>query len=240
MEAFRTRQEMDARIGRALRDVPMPEDLERRLLGALTVSAAASVSPELPQPARSAGSAERETAGRDLSSQSQRRRQMRAAAVVAAASLLIAAAVWFAVEGRSQGTLTLTQVGETVPLSTEGLPAFDGNFEAPLPRAWKGSRRLGIGRPKGWTYSSGDRHEAALYPFSVRAGNTSASGVLLVVPAGKMRSVPQDSYFQAANVTYIGRSAQVAWTANGLVYVCFVKNGEAAELVARALEVAPA
>jgi hypothetical protein len=97
-----------------------------------------------------------------------------------------------------------------------------------------------VGDPKGYSLSAGGQHDGALYPFTVRAGRRSMRGVLLVIPANKVDSTPVNGSFDTGNLDYASRSAFVTWEAGDLIYVCFVKNGEAAEMLARALEVVPA
>jgi hypothetical protein len=238
LEVVRDRRAADERIGHMIRDVPVPAGLEERLLDALRGPAAETS-------ARVDGSDAATRPARVVPTRTpqrlSRRAWIRAGLVTAAASVLMGAAAWLVVEQQWGSRVTIAELSETAPLSLEGLPRFDGSFEADLPHRWTSSRQLTLGSPRGFSLSGGERHGAALYPFSVRAaGSAFTTGVLLVIPAREVKLPPEQSYFQAAGVSYVGRSAVVAWQSDGFVYVCFVKNGEAAEMVARALEMQPA
>ena len=231
--ALRERNARDERIGSMIRCVPVPAGLEQRLLNAVQSAAEAAAStgsrPEMVSPAAP-----------PPQQKFSRRVWIRAAALTAAASLLVGTAAWLIVE-QQLGGVTVAELSDTAPLALEGLPAFDKSFTARLPERWTISRRLTIGPARGMSLSGERRHGAALYPFTVEsAGSALTSGVLLVVPRRAIKSAPEPTHFQAANVNYFSRSAAVSWQSDGLVYVCFVKNGEAAEMVGRALEMHPA
>lgn len=243
------RERFDRRVGRAMRDVPVPAGLKSRLLEALQRARADSgSSPAHDQAADGAAPDEAASTGRAGRERSSRRKLLVKFALAACA----AAAVLFVVV-RSNRTapeplLTLDDVLASATLDGSALPAFDGNFKAPLPGGvWRDPSRFAF-RPSAAGDLTGDDgfHRAALYEFRIRSPRGgSIRGVLLVVPKERLQDPPAAPTINLERTDVYARrpSGQYhafSWTSesDGVVYVCFVPaGGESLKALRQALDV---
>jgi hypothetical protein len=245
--ALRAHQALDRRIGRAIRDVPVPSGLRERLHAALAESAAecAGGSAETVSTAASnAGSipvgAAIPAPSMDASGRPRRRgrtRGVRLAAVAAAVVLLVTAVWFFNREGGPRATLA--RVYAEAPLDPAVIEPFEGSFDPVLPSGGWMSRVVIAPKPTGSSLGLGGEHVVALYRFRFRGRDGAAVyGVLAVAPAESIdasRVLP--SSFEAADADYPDRRmadgrplGARAWSSDGFVYICFVPADRLDEL----------
>jgi hypothetical protein len=225
--AVREQQEFDRRIGRVVRDVPVPGGLKERLFEALNVEPLpAGVSEGVPAGAVAVRESAPEQADRDM----RPRRSHRALlAALSAAVVLLALVGWWLLPESGPRT-TLARLYEAVPLDVSSAAPFDGSFEAPLPGGGWASGRLFFERtPKGSDLGLGGSHAVALYGFRFRGRDGSVvAGVLAVAPAGTIDAGgPIASSFAGGEPDYPrpsgGRQlAARTWLAGDVMYVCLV------------------
>lgn len=237
--ALRSQQALDRRIGRAIRDVPVPQGLRERLHAGLEETAAAT-SPV------SGGELEAVPAGESTPTGSPdpdpakplRRRRWTRWAAVAAMLMLLVGGLWF-FNGDSGPQASLARVYAEVPLDSAGAEPFDGSFEPVLPPGGWGSRVDMARKPIGSDLELGGEHVVALFRFRFRGRDGAAvNGVLAVAPVETIDADrPLPSSFDAADADYPPRrtaSGQQlggrAWEADGFVYVCILPADRLDEL----------
>lgn len=243
-----SRQQLDRRVGRLMRDIPVPVDLKERLIRAIAMAelcpAADRFAHREPDFTFSASRGPTAAPGRPprMLYGGLLRRGLAAAAVC----LLIGVAIWLALWVQLGPSVTLTQLQEEVPLDFASLPNFDGSFDAQPPDDWLSSPRFRFDREAmGWAPRGERGHVAALYRFRFQMRrDVSYGGVLLVIPTRSVAAPISAQVFDAGGVRYFSSSqgsyAAVAWTAGEMTYVCFVSGGDAANAIEQALHVPPA
>ena len=214
---FRRRQDWDASIATALRDVPVPAHLRQSLRAAL---------------------AARQTPERATIPMTRRAWLV---STGAAAAGLMAAAGWWLQADRDLEPVSLAELRDASAdlLSGRTLPtAFDGTFTPIVPPGWAARLRLSP-QTMGVLPGAGGRHRAAAIGLAA-GGRWPVRGVLLMSPAKAVAALPPaesiyDRDYLPADAT---GGETVAWTADGLAYICRV-DGRLDDLL-RHLEVAPA
>jgi hypothetical protein len=221
-KVFEHLQALDRQIGRALRDVPVPEGLRERLLAATSAAAIAPANEIAPH-------ASAPTADPRASSRGRRRFIMAAAAL--SACLLAGLGVWWI--GRSQ-PITLGELEQAVVVNLEGLPPFGDAFAVRLPdfTARHGVAFKVIQSPRQVTVGA---HVVCV--FECEVGHRKVPGLLAIVPKGAVAGVPEISFSSAVPEYFTGpgfRVSRVAWTERELVFMLVVPDGaEAIEQLQR-------
>lgn len=236
--ALRSYQALDRRIGRAVRDVPVPQGLRERLHAVLEETAAATVIPSGGDPETVSTVENTRVASRDSSPAPLRRLHWTQWVAVAAAIMLLAGGLWFL--NRDSGPrASLARVYAEVPLDPSRAEPFDGNFEPVLPTQGWVSRVTMSRKPVGSDLQLGGEHVVALYRFRFRGRDgAEVYGILAVAPAREIDTTrPLPSSFEAADADYPGRrtpSGQQlggrAWESEGFVYVCILAADRLDEL----------
>ncbi|HUG92083.1 MAG TPA: hypothetical protein VML55_14685 [Planctomycetaceae bacterium] len=249
--AFRWVQSFDRRIGRAMRDVPVPAGLKERLQDVLgierhgTLDDAAggrSAAEALAVPAAEDGLSRNGSmpAARTLppTRRPSRRRWWTPITAMAAVFVLLGV-VWFL--NRDRGPqITLAQVYEKLPFDLSTAEPFDGSFDPQLPPGWAGNRLFIDRSPKGSDLGLGGQHVVAVYGFRFRGRDgTVIEGLLAVAPAGVIDAGrPLARSFAGAESDYpMGRTPRVrqlagrAWSTGDFACVCLVPAERVDELV---------
>ncbi|MBW3540930.1 MAG: hypothetical protein KY476_11720 [Planctomycetes bacterium] len=221
-------QAIDAAVGEALRDVPIPDGLEERLLASLG---------EQPSQASAESVADVVVPSEPVSVPPRSSRWLRrSAAVAAAAAVVLAAAFLWWTQREGEPPLSVADVYQQVPLDIENLPrleSFADRFEAVPPTGAWSSRRLAVDPPaRGVRLAADGEPLVAVYGFRFRDRRGEiVHGVLAAIPA---RSVAESqalpTSFLRASTAYPRRHAARAWTNDGLVYVAFVPVGKLEDL----------
>lgn len=199
----------DARIGRAMRDVPVPAELPARLLAALNVPEQA-VSP----------------AANAVPPNRTRRMWLRWVSA-AAAMLVLAVLAW---QFRPQEGVRLTSADLAALASTdlESLGDFTGDFTPELPAGWPPvSGQFAVAGPKGLPLAESSSRQAAVYTFQLRRRTGRVAGMLLAIPKSQIAKPPADTQLSLNDVRYSGGFAWTQWSSDRFVYVCYVRGGAA-------------
>ena len=225
-EVFLRRQELDRRIARAVRDVPVPEGLKGRLLAAMAENPAGEEAPvaELPRGFKTT-----------------RRRWLISALVVTASCLFALLGVWWFHDPEPK-LLALGELERDAPYSEAEiaeLKPFQGEFEPALPAGLWSSARFGFTSPaKGFAPNRAGSDRVAVYEFTFRDPKNPQAGelrgVMLVVPKSLVDAAPASSSFfgsayKTKNTDTEPHVAIRSWTENDLVYISMtaIKDDEA-------------
>lgn len=240
------RERLDLQIGRAMRDVPLPDGLKDRLLASLDATARreASVlpgsvragSPVAGKPPGTTPPSEKPAAN---APEKTSRRKLLLKFVAAACA---AAAVVFVVVRNNQPApdtrLALDDVYRSATLDVSQLAEFDGNFEAPLPGGvWRDRTRFDFRRPAGGDLAAENGfHRAALYEFRINGRHgVTVTGSLLVVPRSSLQNPPAETAVNLKSAVYAPRKSgdyrAFAWSSpdDDVVYICFIPAGDEPE-----------
>jgi hypothetical protein len=144
-----------------------------------------------------------------------------------AAALLLAAGTGWLLLPRDVDQLTLDQARQKLPVENGAidiskLPTFDGSFEFPFPdRAWERTTSVSL---KGLDWTGDDRHDAAIYEFSI---GRRVHGYLLVLPADRISDPPNSTRVGTSNMGY-QPVPNTAWInpRSHTVYICYVDQGD--------------
>jgi hypothetical protein len=229
---FEQRQAFDRAVAEAMHDLPVPDDLRGRILGAL-----AAAQPEPIQAAvRPVARPERIS-----------RRRLLWQAVAGAAAVLAAGGVSWWVAGPGGDQLTLAELQSQAPYESDeiaALPEFSGEFRPEWPQGgWLVERRIEFVEPARGFSIHGGNHRVAVYEFHFRDPRSPrqepARGVLLVLPAASLADPPTARSYSGGVYNPVGSRPHVAsraWREDGLVYVCLVPLRDD-EALTRALQV---
>ncbi|MFQ5730576.1 MAG: twin-arginine translocation signal domain-containing protein [Planctomycetaceae bacterium] len=239
---FEAGQRIDRRIGRVMRDVPLPSGLRLRLLESLRDADAVpgDSSGEL------AATYESKSAVDAIPSQRGNTRRGFVAAVigVGVAAAVLGVMFWPGPPA-TEPALTLADLRSRATLDLRRLPAFDGNFEAGLPGgAWKQRKQIRFDEHARGDLPQDGHHRVALYGFRVSSehGRT-LRGVLLVIPKQHLGDAPandQPVFNKNRPENYAHRASGTwhtfAWSEGDVVYVCFIpKGGGALQILQQAI-----
>jgi hypothetical protein len=210
---FLRRQQLDREIGTAMRDIPVPHDLQTRLLAQLAErSETADVVEAVATPAAKPKAA-------------LRRRSWMRLVVGTAASLAIGIIGWQLFSGSPQHVDTVQLAASIVgqdPNFNE-LTEFVGDDSA-LPADWESiPKGLAIDGPKSYPHQQvdGAKFAIAMYQFRFTSRRrTPVTGYLLVLPVDSVNPVPTKTSLLAppGNST----TTSVSWTDGEFVYVCVI------------------
>jgi hypothetical protein len=216
------RQEaFDRQVATAMQAVEVPDGLQARLMAAL-----AATGPQQGEDFDVADMAERPE-------KPPTRRQTMLQVVALAAGLMLAATTGWLLLPRDGDQLTLEQTRQLIPVTDNAidattiakLPAFDGrSFAFELPdSAWERTSLM-VSPLKGLDWTGDDRHDGAIYEFSVGRG---IHGYLLVLPATRITEPPNSTRMSATNIGY-RPVLNTAWVnpTTKLAYICYVDQGD--------------
>jgi hypothetical protein len=198
-EVVEFRREFDRHAGRVIRDVSVPAGLKERLLAATELSA---------QPAPADAPPTRPSRRKVL------------IATTSAAALLIAAGVAWVIGHGTPAALAMADLQAYWSSHIErgadvdDLPAFDGSFDPQIQDGRWAS--LITAQPGGADIDNDGRHDAAVYKFQ--------TGFLVVMQPERVLNAPQAGSAVSAQPGY-RPVANVAWTLDGQVYLCYVMEG---------------
>jgi len=227
-QEFLRRQQLDRKIGAAMRDVPVPQNLKTRLLAEL---AARSASTEVVESVTvAAPSAEPTT---DL-----RRRNWVRLVVGTAACIAVGVIGWqflpgdpvqFDIVGLPDQVKKLI-ADETLEFDFDKLTKFDGSYAGELQRDWapplNGLPHVG---PKSYQYQDADgaKLAIAMYQFRFKHGAAPVTGYLLVLPARlvKQDQLPASTSPSISSAVIGARMTTLSWIEDGFVYICVVPSG---------------
>lgn len=255
-ETLDAREQLDRRIGRVMRDVPVPAGLKERLLASLWQPDATNGSDQ-PEPdvtaakpfMRPVGDAANAASAR-VAVQGRRRWLQAVIGVAAAAALITGVFVLWTQQPEPSNLLTMDDVRRQTTLDLSRLEAFNGQFHAPPPDGlWQHSRRIQFDETaKGDLPGVDGKHRAALYKFTYRNDRGEFHGVMLVMPKRFLNDPPtatminterRDLYARRESGSYHTFAWQPA--DSELVYVCFVPaGGEAVDALQQVLSPQPA
>lgn len=230
VSVVQSRQSFNDSVGRLIRDIPIPDGLEQRLLDNLAAHDRSAVTPAV-SPA----------------SPKRSRRRWFVGTASAAVCLIAGVWIWYGMQP-ADTTLTLADVRRGFAAEFDQiklLPEFDRNFDAPLPGfEWKGGRIVvDTERVNGYGEQSNGQHLAAVYRFRLADGRRPAvHGALIVLRSSSVKVVHPDQHFSADRIAYVGRFATVSWSnpQRGLIYVCVVPvNGDGLKRLQQALQIEP-
>ena len=215
-ESFAEMQNFDRAVIDTVQDVDVPEGLRASLLKAS--SGEASVEP-------AKVTTDKQTAA------SSRRRKLQITISAACALMLAAAWLW-----QSQPVqFAEAELLKRLPIDLSATEKFDSAFEFALPASWTANRRLRVGREfRGIDLDDKIGHDAAIAIFRyLRSRNAPISGILAVIPAGRVAPLPESGSFAQADSQYIEKDGRglvaTVWREGDTVYVCLVL-GSAADL----------
>jgi hypothetical protein len=221
---FEQQLAFDRSVARAMTDVPVPEGLKERLLGALAAAVPAAESGTSVSTAPSVTVVPTGGGSRPHRGVTRRHWGMAAASVLA-----LVAMVWLAWP-RNRQLLSLEEIRAAVPRPVDGrfdlafLPGFDDNFQPGLPdRQWE---RVWMSEPLGLDWTGDGRHDGALLEFRTHGGQP-VHGALLVVPVAAVADPPERTFLSTAGMVY-APTENTAWISadRALVYICFVGPGQ--------------
>jgi hypothetical protein len=216
-DAVRAQQQLDLRIGRVCRDLPVPSDLKDRLL--VELAATCAQEPGVARPTEIAG--QPAPSARPVPA---RRRRWLVRSLVAACVVAIAGI----------GTWLLRPPAATIILddvtkqAIEAGPAQSGVADF---LAFRNGQQV---QPpdtmitadlKGAPQQLGDR-DVAVYFFTIRDGSRTFEARLIVIPRASVVDPPTATSFQPGQFRYRGAYCATAWVEGEFVYVCCVKGGE--------------
>lgn len=212
---FARRQEQDRQIAIAVQDVPIPEGLQERLLQSIDEQESADSN---------------RVAGKPAPPKMARRRWLISALIVMASCLLAALGLWL-FQPPAPELLTLEELELTAPYGEQEfsqLDAFEGDFEPAIPgNLWRSERRFTFSSPKGFSPDRKGRDRVAAYEFFFRDPQKKHAGklrgVMLVVPASELQSVPESTSFYGTSYKTVRTQPHVAirsWKEKDLVYIC--------------------
>ena len=236
-----SRRRLDRKIGRVMRTVDIPLGAKEQLVTRLVALETDASSPN-PDAAASVATplariAVGETAAARPANPSRPARRATSKWVPVAACVALAAIGFFSVIWLMTPRWTVAEVRQQLAQldfgTLDSLREFSGDSPAsqlPPDLSWQKLNWSCHKIAKGWPDAGG--HQFAVYGFVLpgRQRHT-VRGLLAVIPQGQMRSPPEEqSLLTAQFVDYlsaqIGESVSVAWTENGLVYVCVIEGGE--------------
>jgi hypothetical protein len=233
---FVKRQATDRKVGALMRDVPVPEGLQQRVLSAIEAESERAKS--VPPPVR-------------VPAPSQSRRGMprsRRFALAGSVVAIVGLASW----GFVLLTAPVTSLPELFRELAEvddlrNLPEFHGDAQLfTLPDSgWETGLVWNESHPRGLP-SHSSIHHAALHSFEARMRHERMAGILLVLFRRSISSPPDSAAgMPTGPVDYVEAGGRhytvVAWSSGDLVYVCGVEGGaDALELLQRALALPPA
>lgn len=235
-EVYASRESLDRRIGRVMRDVPVPVGLRERLLESLGEKA-------VPQSAPAASKA------KDVSQRaaSSRRRWLHAmvGVSIAAAALVSGVVLLLTGDPPADTRLTMETLRNETKLNVRSLPAFDGDF-APRPPGglWKHRDIVIDETARGDLRGKNGKHRVAVYEFAVHdRNNRPHRGVILAIPTSALQDPPAATTVNTRrNDVYASRPGgnwhMLSWQSKeeGLTYVCFMRTGgDALDALERAL-----
>lgn len=256
------RERFDRRIGRTLRDVPLPAGLRNDLLAALAAaetdvpeSAADGVPVANGAPVAVAEAvATIPTADRLVpvaTAPAGRRRWLRT--LIVGASVLAAAGVlgaigWWRIRDAAEPVVDLAEVRRELAARFDELPQAEtaGLAETiPLPTyAWPSRAVAFDPTARAWTRPEG-RTLGTVYRFEIREpGRAPVSAAILALPADRVLPLPAARHLAATGTEYVmtaeARFATAAWQDGDVVYVCLVRSGgDTLDRLRRALESIP-
>lgn len=228
---FEAAQQIDRRIGRVMRDVPVPDGLQSRLLASLRDPALAlgDSSGEWPaaqdsQPAVDAPPPRKKTRVRVL-----------AAVVAACAAAIVLTWIFWPPPPSVASPLSLADLRSDTtldPSQLSQLSPFDGNFDARPPGGvWTRNPKITIDRRAKGDLERDGVHRVALFGFWIRGNNgRELPGVLLAIPKDRLGDPPADNLptLDDRPQHYARRASGVwysfAWTEGETVYVCFIRK----------------
>lgn len=219
---FERNRKLDATIGQVCRDVPVPADLQSRLLAALLVSAETAALDQSGRVNPLPGHAVTAPGAANAMQRGQQSRLWRRRSVVAAAFGLALLGAWFVLRpprpALNLDELTAQAIEFVEP---QALPEFGEGIVPPLPRTM--DTRFLRTPPRKLPSDS-----AAVYCFRFKTPRGRIiEGRLLAVPVALLQNPP-------ASTSFLGRPAiyralgfcSSQWIEGGYAYVCLVKGGE--------------
>jgi len=238
--AVRHREQIDDRIGRLARDVPVPDGLRERLLALLDAASGSGLARSIEI---TPGSPAIEKPLVRPAMRSGRRRLIVAA--LAACVLAASGLVSFWLVTQSRDSLTLDKIAEFAlspgfkPDDLPELTHFQGGLALQHPNTM---RTLPWSQPVRRLVDPqlGD-HEVGIYFFALsrRRGGT-FKGRLVIVPAASVKDLPAETSFFAGRPLYKLSYCTTAWVEGQFVYLCCVTGGEAELLLLRPTRADPA
>ncbi|MDA1013465.1 MAG: hypothetical protein O3A00_03305 [Planctomycetota bacterium] len=209
---FNRRQQWDASIGIAMRDVAVPNAARARLLNRLD--------PKHVQPTDAASKTATAVEPSTLAIGRSRRRWLVAASASLAATLL-ACLIWL-MQPQAVASMSLADLLDQIPVDANALaqlPDADPASTQDIPK-WQHI----LTQPKVVSLSLGN--SATLYSFRVRGRHFSViEGVVAVIGSDAISDPPAIDSFGMSETVYVTRGtkqyATVSWTQGGLTYICF-------------------
>ena len=138
-------------------------------------------------------------------------------------------------------TFSVAELLRTTPLNLEAAETFDKNFDAQLPASWSSNHHLRVLADWRAVELDGEpSHEGAMawFRFQSRRG-TPIGGLIVVLPVERVSPLPSASSLPEAHVEYFKLDdpdhpdklhVATAWQEGSLVYVCFLLNGNSADM----------
>ncbi|MSR58337.1 MAG: hypothetical protein EXS05_11785 [Planctomycetaceae bacterium] len=215
--ALERNRQLDLKIGRLCRDVPLPADLQSRLLAALQIPSDAAATDRVSKD----GPMSVEVAAASVKHGPQNRLWLRHS-VLAAACVFVVLGAWFVIRP-PRPTLNLDELTAQVIelVDPQALPEFAVGDVPPPPRSMD-TRFLRI-PPKRLPGDS-----AALYCFRFKTPRGRIiEGRLLAVPVAQLKNAPTSSSFLGRPAVYLAQGfCSSQWAEGGYAYVCLLKGGE--------------
>jgi hypothetical protein len=214
---FDRRQQFDAEVARVASDLPVPAALRMSLLAGFSEQVAAFATSE-PTEARATDTGAPDDRGVRLLRRARLTASLAACLLVAAVS----AVLWRS--GPTQFSLAAVQSSLNLNLPKV---TFDGRFPVDLPSSWVSEPGLRVSETlSGIDLDDRDGHDAAAAYFAFSVGRGApVRGVLVAIPAVKIRELPAATSFHRAPVAYPQPEVvSVAWREGDLVYLCFVSG----------------
>lgn len=237
-ELFQSRESLDRRIGRVMRDVPIPDGLQLRILEAAGVTTEAASGRVRPKSIAGKDPAKR-------TSQSRRRwlHSMVAVSVIAAA-LLTGVVFLLTGDPPPETRLTLDTIRTDATLDVTQLRPFKGAFTPKPPGGlWRDRVQIDA-TAKGDLADKDGSHRVAAFAFTVRGRGRTHHGVIVAIPTKQLVDPPSATTINTRRSDVYarrpsGRSFHMfAWRSKdeAVTYVCFVEaGGDALEALQTAL-----
>lgn len=222
---FASRESLDRRIGRVMRDVPVPAGLRDRIFEAAGVSISETV-PKVVPAAKTVAPPQTRS----------RRRFLHALVGVSIAAAAVVTGVMFLMPGDPppDTRLTLDDLRDNTTLQFAKLSPFNGDFK-PKPPGGLWQHRIEF-KPtvKGDLPDKQGKHRVAMYGFTIHnADGTKHEGIVLAIPTDQLVDPPSETTINTRrNDVYARRSDgnwhMFSWRSKDetVTYVCYLKTSD--------------
>lgn len=217
---FQRRQEFDREVSRVAVELPVPDSVRVSLLARFAEPVQEfSDSNQTTRPAPDATPADTRSSDPAVL---RFPRRVQVTGILSACLLVAAVTTWLSQPSNPQ--ISLATLKSEFDLNLPRV-TFDGSFPVRLPPSWASNPGLTVSETlSGIDLDGRAGHDAAAGYFAFTAGRGApVRGVLVAIPAEKLRDVPSETVFSRAPPAYPQKGiVAVAWQERDLVYLCFV------------------